>query len=91
MARAALLSWAQAKWQISTNSLGDISKRIEGEGLHQALQQLDNHLYSPTDNTDWQGEPLWQIIKSHKEKASKSAPLTSLYPNESTRIKAQHG
>ncbi|MEH6344049.1 MAG: BatD family protein [Bermanella sp.] len=92
LARAAILQYAQSQWQFKNTSLNGLAKSVTDPSLQQALLTLDTSLYSPQENNDWQGEPLWQVLKHyrHNQQTTPSGILP-LYPNETIQKVAQHG
>ncbi len=83
-ARLAILSWAKTQNLASTSSnisLSRLAKQVDDQSLCYALQELDNTLYSPIPNDAWQGEYLWQLIKSLSfSAATTKEALKPLYP-----------
>ena len=81
-ARQAILAWAQTQGLNSMAGLEQVSRLSDGPELKQALQELDYTLYSPNENSAWQGEYLWQLIRAIKPESNKSVGvLQPLYPN----------
>lgn len=81
-ARQAILSWANAQLAASVSGLNELNSLTEDTALRQALNELDHTLYSANGNSAWQGEHIWQLIKSWKldESNKHSNPLKDLYP-----------
>lgn len=88
-ARESLLSWATHAYKQPINSLSQLITLIHEPSLKQALNELDHTLYSQGGNSAWQGEYLWQLIKSHKavNPAKDTGSLAPLYQDEIV----QHG
>lgn len=88
-AREALLSWASHVYKKPINSLNQLADLIDEPSLKQALNELDHTLYAQGGNSAWQGEFLWQLIKSHKaaNTAKGTDTLAPLYQDEIV----QHG
>ena len=88
-AREALLSWASHAYKTPINSLSQLADLIDETSLKQALNELDHTLYAQGGNSAWQGEFLWQLIKSHKA-ANTSKDTDTLAPLYQDEI-VQHG
>jgi len=88
-ARESLLSWASQAYKQPINSLSQLADLIDEPSLKQALNELDHTLYAQGGNSAWQGEYLWQLIKSHKAANTPQAAdtLAPLYKDEIV----QHG
>ncbi|WP_283785904.1 BatD family protein [Bermanella sp. WJH001] len=81
-ARQAIIEWAHAQGFTQMASLQQVASLGDIEEFKQALQELDYTLYSPTGNSAWQGEYLWQLIRNLKtNKGETSSPLQPLYPS----------
>jgi hypothetical protein len=84
-ARMALLSWAKQRWPNQPiNHLDDLMPLINTPELQMQVKLLSKALYSK--NQHWQGEQLWQLIHSYKERAPQHKKKQNLPPiNPSTR------
>jgi hypothetical protein len=81
-AREAILNWARAQGLTNITGLEQVASLDDSREFIQALQELDYTLYSSSGNSAWQGEHLWQLIRSIKPaKAHISSPLQPLYPS----------
>lgn len=81
-ARAHILSWANDQLPTAVSGLNELSKLTNDNDLKQALNELDHTLYSELGNSAWQGEHLWQQLKSWKPSSTGKfqSPLNDLYP-----------
>ena len=92
LARTTILQYAQSQWLLSHTSLNKLAQSVTDESLQQALKTLDTSLYSTQENNDWQGEPLWQVIKHYRHnQPTPASGILPLYPNETIQKVAQHG
>ena len=84
-ARSYILSWANNQLDKDVSGLSELASMAEAQGLIQALNELDHTLYSSQGNSAWQGEHLWQLLKSWKLDTSSQnqSALGDLYPNAS--------
>ena len=91
-ARNAILGHAHSQWGLSEPSLTSLAEWVSDEALSRALTALDASLYSQQANNDWQGEPLWQIIKSYRISPSIAlSGIIPLYPNSENKQVTSHG
>ena len=64
-AKEAILNWAKIHWQDSApNNLGDIAQRC-GAQVSIELQTLNQILYSPHTEKQWEGKALWHAFKTY--------------------------
>ena len=86
-AKKALLLWAKHIWpQRPFHAISDIMAVCSEDGLSQQLNILNQALYGQS-HSDWQGQPLWDLIIHFKiRKAKKAAQdkvkLPPLYLND---------
>jgi len=73
-AREAIIKWAKEFNDVSITSLLDVSQLNPAPEFKQALQELDYTLYSANGNSAWQGEYLWQMIRSIKPNQQSQTP-----------------
>jgi hypothetical protein len=91
MARKAILEYAQTQWGQTNTSLNELAKWVSDESLSQALVSLDASLYSQQADTNWQGEPLWQVFKHYQVPSIKAVSgIMPLYPNSANQV-VSHG
>ncbi|GAA6133626.1 BatD family protein [Oceaniserpentilla sp. 4NH20-0058] len=80
--REAILAWAQSQKAEAILNLDNVASLHTSSELKQALQELDYTLYSPSGNSAWQGEHLWQLIRNLKPESTKDqVELPPLYPS----------
>jgi len=83
LARFSILSWANNQLDYDISGLSELASLTDDPSLVQALNELDHTLYSSDGNSAWQGEHLWQLLKSWKldESSQNQSALGDLYPN----------
>lgn len=81
LARQHLISWGNLLFSTRLAGLQELAEKVNDEKLALALRELDYTLFAKQNNSVWQGEQLWTLIKRYKPAAQMNAqPITDLYP-----------
>ncbi len=83
----AILNWATAVWpQNPPTNLKNLAAKLENAELTKAFAELEEALYSPEVNREWDGNQFWQIIAKYLHNKTAEKPtdkrekrLPSLY------------
>ena len=83
-AQAAILDWATATWpDDSVTNLKTVARKLNQPDLMQTFAEIEKALYSPTDQSTWNGEKAWTEIKNKlavNSQTAKRQPEDSLPP-----------
>jgi len=90
-AQVAILAWAAATWpEKSITNLKAVARKLNQPELMKTFTDIEKALYSPTDQSAWNGEKAWQeiadklTVNSQTVKKQKDDSLPPLYRNNST-------
>ncbi len=90
-AQAAILDWAAANWpEESLTNLKTVARKLKQPELMKTFTDIEKALYSPADQSAWNGEKAWLeiadklTVSSQSEKKQKDDSLPPLYRNNST-------
>ncbi len=90
-AQAAILDWAAATWpEESLTNLKAVAQKLKQPELMKTFTAIEKALYSPTDQSAWDGAKTWTeiagklTVSSQTVKKQKDDSLPPLYRNNST-------
>jgi hypothetical protein len=78
-AKQALLNWAAIRWPDMYN-LGNVAAQLSDTKIKAVLRDLDRVLYTPPQETAWEGKAFWQLMDKTPTGEVENSPLPMLYP-----------
>ncbi len=74
VAATALLRWAKQQWPESQpRSLGALARQLGGDAAKE-IGILERILYSPSAETEWHGENLWNALEAELDSSPNNSP-----------------